>query len=63
MAYDDAPKHLKDFLFYLDVISGKSQKTVYEYYLDLRFFLKFMTVPDAIWILKNGWMAAWKVWI
>lgn len=42
MAYDDVPKLLKDFLFYLDVVNGKSQKTIYEYYLDLRFFLKFI---------------------
>ena len=42
MAYDDAPKLLKDFLFYLDVVNGKSPKTIYEYYLDLRFYLKYI---------------------
>lgn len=42
MAYDDAPKLLKDFLFYLDVVNGKSSKTIYEYYLDLRFFLRYI---------------------
>lgn len=42
MVYDDSPKLLKDFLFYLDVVNGKSQKTIYEYYLDLRLFFKFL---------------------
>ena len=41
MAYDDIPKLLKDFLYYLDVVNAKSQKTIYEYYLDLRLFLKY----------------------
>ena len=42
MTYDDIPKALKDFLFYLDVVNGKSDKTIYEYYLDLRFYLKYV---------------------
>ncbi len=42
MAYDDIPKTLRDYLFYLNVVTGKSDKTVYEYYLDLRNFLKFI---------------------
>ena len=42
MAYDDAPKVVKEFLFYLDVANGKSEKTIYEYYLDLRLYFKFM---------------------
>lgn len=42
MSYDDAPRLLKDFLFYLDVVSGKSKKTIYEYYLDLRTYFKFI---------------------
>ena len=42
VAYDDAPKILKDFLFYLDIVNGKSKKTIYEYYLDLRLYLKFI---------------------
>lgn len=42
MAYDDIPKILKDFLFYLDVVKGKSKNTIYEYYLDLRHFFRFI---------------------
>ena len=42
MAYDDIPPIMRDFLFYLDVANGKSQKTIYEYYLDLRLYLKYI---------------------
>lgn len=42
MAFDDVPKLLKEFLFYLDIVNGKSEKTIYEYYLDLRLYLKFI---------------------
>ena len=42
MAYDDIPKDIRDFLFYLDVVTGKSKKTIYEYYLDLRYYFKFL---------------------
>lgn len=42
VAYDDVPKIIKDFLFYLDVVTGKSKNTVYEYYLDLRCYFKFL---------------------
>ena len=42
MAYDDIPKSIRDFLFYLDVVTGKSKKTIYEYYLDLRYYFKFL---------------------
>lgn len=40
--YYDAPQILKDFLAYHENIKGQSQKTVEEYYLDLRMFLRFM---------------------
>lgn len=42
MAYDDIPQYLRDYLFYLDIVTGKSQKTVYEYYLDLRHFFRYI---------------------
>lgn len=41
---------LKDYLTYMEVIKGKSEKTVHEYYLDLRVFfryLKWKRLPDA----------------
>ncbi len=40
--YYDAPQILKDFLAYHENIKGQSQKTVEEYYLDLRMFLRFI---------------------
>lgn len=38
----DAPPLLRDFLFYISTIRGKSQRTAYEYFLDLRFFLRYL---------------------
>ena len=40
----DCPELLKRFLVYLQTIKGKSPKTVYEYYLDLRMFFRFLKV-------------------
>ena len=49
----EAPEVIKDFLGYLQNIKGKSQKTVEEYYLDLRTFFRYIKIikgrekPDA----------------
>ncbi len=40
--YYDAPHILKDFLAYHETIKGQSPRTVEEYYLDLRMFLRFI---------------------
>lgn len=40
--FSDCPQVLKDFLVYHETIKGQSQKTITEYYLDLRMFLRFM---------------------
>ena len=40
--YSDCPQILKDFLTYHETIKGQSQKTISEYYLDLRMFLRFI---------------------
>lgn len=40
--YSDCPSALKDFLVYMQVILGKSEATVHEYYLDLRTFLRYL---------------------
>ena len=40
--YADAPQVLKDFLTYHETIKGQSQRTISEYYLDLRMFLRFI---------------------
>jgi site-specific recombinase XerD len=40
--YYDCPRILRDFLSYHESIKGQSQKTISEYYLDLRMFLRFV---------------------
>ena len=40
--YTDCPAVLRDFLTYHETIKGQSQKTISEYYLDLRMFLRFI---------------------
>ena len=42
MRFADCPQILRDFLSYHETIKGQSQKTIAEYYLDLRMFLRFM---------------------
>ena len=42
--YQDAPKILQDFLFYLLTIKGRSPKTVDAYYTDLRMFFRFLMI-------------------
>lgn len=39
--YTDCPTILRDFLTYHETIKGQSAKTISEYYLDLRMFLRF----------------------
>ena len=40
--YHDAPQILRDFLSYHETIKGQSRRTISEYYLDLRMFLRFL---------------------
>ncbi|MCI8524488.1 MAG: tyrosine recombinase XerC [Oscillospiraceae bacterium] len=40
--YQDCPQVLREFLSYHETIKGQSPKTISEYYLDLRMFLRFM---------------------
>ncbi len=40
--YTDCPQILRDFLTYHENIKGQSPKTISEYYLDLRMFLRFI---------------------
>ncbi len=39
---EDCPAVLKDFLFYMEIVKGRSAKTVQAYYWDLRTFFRFM---------------------
>lgn len=40
--YHDCPLILRDFLVYHETIKGQSPRTISEYYLDLRMFLRFI---------------------
>ena len=40
--YTDCPQILRDFLVYHETIKGQSARTISEYYLDLRMFLRFI---------------------
>ncbi len=41
---DLLPKTIKDFIFHLEIVRGKSKKTVYEYTLDLQNFFRYMKI-------------------
>ena len=45
---NDAPQVLKEFLGYMQTIKGKSEKTVEEYYLDLRTFFRFLKLEKGL---------------
>lgn len=42
--YSDCPQLLREFLSYHENIKGQSARTISEYYLDLRLFLRFMVM-------------------
>ena len=46
-AHDACPL-LRDFLIYLTTIRGKSPKTAFEYFLDLRLFLRFIKINRGL---------------
>ena len=41
-SYHDCPQILRDYLFYLETIKGRSPRTVNGYYIDLRTFFRFL---------------------
>ena len=45
--YDDAPQSIKDFIYYEQIVKGRSELTVKNYYNDLRTFFRFYK-------MKNG---------
>ena len=45
--YHDCPQILREFLSYHETIKGQSAKTISEYYLDLRMFLRFMKLMKS----------------
>lgn len=44
----DAPPLVRDFLVYMTTIRGKSPKTSFEYFLDLRLFLRFLKIQRGL---------------
>ena len=46
--YAEAPQFLQDFLFYLLTIKNRSKLTVENYYLDLRYFFRFLAQRRGI---------------
>ncbi len=51
--YSDVSEPIRNFLIYMETILGRSPKTVYEYYLDLKTFFRYIKkskglVPDEI---------------
>ncbi len=44
----DCPPVLRDFLFYMETIRGRSSRTVGAYYIDLRTFLRYMKHSKAL---------------
>ncbi len=45
---DEAPEVIRDFLSYHEVVRGHSQKTIDEYYLDLRTFLRYLKMRRGL---------------
>lgn len=45
--YSDCPVILREFLSYHETIKGQSQRTISEYYLDIRMFLRFMKLMKS----------------
>ena len=46
----DCPDILREFLFYLETIQGRSPKTVNGYYIELRTFLRYL---KSVKVLKK----------
>lgn len=42
--YDAMPQTIRDFIFYLETVLGKSKNTTYEYVLDLANFFRYMKI-------------------
>lgn len=51
--YDALPELLCDYLRYIDVIKNRSQKTVFEYSINLREFITFILIDKKICTAEN----------
>ncbi len=52
--FDDCPMILRDFLIYHETIKGQSPRTIEEYYLDLRMFLRFVKLMRSDMPLRTA---------
>lgn len=52
--YQDVPQIVRDFLVYHETIKGQSQRTISEYYLDLRMFLRFLKLMRSDMPIKTN---------
>lgn len=57
---DDCPQNVRDFLFYMETIKGRSVRTVEAYYIDLRTFLRFMKLHKGL-VAKNTDLSGVKI--
>ena len=48
MQYDDMPQVARNFLSYSESIRGKSERTVHEYYYDLRTFFRYLKCSNGL---------------
>lgn len=46
--YDDAPQLIKDFIYYEQIVKGRSELTVKNYYNDLRTFFRFYKIQNGL---------------
>ncbi|HNW03917.1 MAG TPA: tyrosine recombinase XerC [Oscillospiraceae bacterium] len=44
---DDCPDYLREFLFYMETIKGRSPRTVDGYYIELRSFFRFLKIKNG----------------
>ena len=42
--YDEAPQSIKDFIYYEQIVKGRSELTVKNYYMDIRLFFRYYKV-------------------
>ena len=49
----DTPEILRQFLAYHETIKGQSPKTIDEYHLDLRMFLRFLVLMRSICVKRS----------
>ena len=51
--YDECPPILREFLTYHETIKGQSRRTISEYHLDLRMFLRFLKLMRSEFSMKT----------